>query len=265
MVRKNDIIKILRSLGLRRGDTVMVHSALSGLGAIEDVPQNDPKAYCKVIFDSFDSVIGIRKGLGTLIVPAFTHDYVRRNKVFCLESSPSECGIFSEYVRKLPGSFRTLHPINSLSIIGQKKRMFKNISSSAYGINSAFDRLTKIDGAKIVYFGARVSHTTLMHHLEHLVGVSYIYNKAYFKPSVYAEGEKMDIPFFCAVRYLNGKVEITYEPLRRKLVCKNLLRIKKIGNFEIMRANISHIMKIGYEMLQEDQCVFLENKFYVTK
>lgn len=265
MVKKSDIIKILRDLGLRKGDTVMVHSALSGLGMIEGVPQNDSKSYCKAIFDSFDTVIGISDGLGTLIVPTFTHDYVRRSKDFYLESSPSECGIFSEYVRKLPGSFRTLHPIDSLAIIGKKKPMFRNISTSGYGINSAFDRLTKIDNAKIVYFGARVSHTTLMHHLEHLVGVSYIYNKAYFRPPVYTKGERLKYPFFCGVRYLNGKVEITYEPLREKLIGKKLLRIKKIGDFEIMEASVKHIMKIGYEMLQENQCVFLKNGFYTTK
>jgi len=265
MIRQNDFIAILKSLGLHKGDTVMVHSALSGLGVIEGVSQDNPKAYCRAIFDLFDRTIGITKGFGTLIVPTFTHDYVRKETAFYLERSSSECGIFSEYVRKLPGSFRTLHPINSLSIIGKNKKFFKRISTSSYGINSSFEILTKIKNAKIVYLGAKLSHTTLVHHVEHLIGVSYIYNKAYFKPAVYVKGKKIEHPFFCAVRYLNGKVEITYEPLKEELIKRKLLKIRKIGNSEIMMANVNRVIEIAYNMLQNDQCVFLKNKFYTTE
>lgn len=264
MVTRTEIIDLLKKNGLKKGDTIMVHSALKKLGEIYGISNNDRTEYCKTIYECIDNVIDIKNNNGTLAVPTFTHDYVRKQKPFYLETSLSETGVFTEYIRNLPDSIRTLHPIDSNCIIGVKKKLFRNLSSSAYGINSFFDVLSKIRNSKILYFGASTNHTTLMHHIEHLVGVSYLYNKAYFYPDVYQANVKVNKPFFCAVRYLNGKVNHHYEKLETRLVELKLINIDFLNEFKIMSAKVSDIIRTAYEMLQEDQCVFLDNEFYMV-
>ena len=266
IVTTQQIIASLSDIGITHGQTVLVHSSLKNMGPLAGVPGEDRKQYCQKIFESFNSILGIQELAGTLIVPTFSHNYVKNNNPFVLEETPSETGIFSEYVRRLPMAMRTLHPINSISVIGARQDKFLELSSSAYGINSAFDRLEKIKESRLVYFGATVNHTTILHHVEQLVGVSYVYNKAYFSPNVYINrgGEKVDHPFFSSVRYLNGKVTITYFGWGAEMHRRGLMLTSTIGRFTMMSCKVVDAISVGYEMLQRNPCAFLESPGYYT-
>ena len=111
------IKEVLTDLGLSEGNAVYVHSALGGLGAIDGVDSADRLGYCKVIYDAIDHCICIGDS-GSLFVPTFTHGYVKSKIDFDLKNTPSETGVFSEYVRCLPQSTRSLHPIASNAGIG---------------------------------------------------------------------------------------------------------------------------------------------------
>jgi len=265
IIKENELRKALRKIGLTRGDTVLVHSSLRNMGKIEGIDEKDRHGYCQAIFQCFDRVLGLTNHSGTLIVPAFTHGYVKKQQPFYLEKTPAETGIFCEYVRQQPGSLRTLHPIASLCVIGRHKEAFKNLSTSAYGINSAFDVLTQIPRAKVVYLGAIFNHTTLMHHLEQLVGVSYMYHKAYFKPPVFVGRRRLSRPFYSFVRYLNRGVVTNYNPVGTELAKRGLVQEVLLNDFRIMCAGVSDIMRVGYEMFQQNQCVFLEREYYFTR
>lgn len=259
----DQIVDALLSVGVLEGQAVLVHSSLRLLGKIKGIAKNDTFGYCAKIYNSFDVVLGLKKCFGTILVPTFTHDYVRKKTPFILSKTPSEMGIFSEFVRAHPESIRTLHPIASLAVIGKDQNIFRNISRSAYGLNSAFDKLVKIPNSRLVYLGASSNHTTLMHHLEHLVGVSYMYNKAYFSPDVFINSrERVDIPFFSGVRYLNGMVETNYLNWGNEMIERGLMLISYIGDFKIMSCRISDAMEVGYEMLQSNPCAFLESPYY---
>lgn len=249
MVTTQKIISSLLDIGVCHGQTALVHSSLKNLGSFAGVPVDGREQYCRKIFECFDSALGISEFAGTLIVPTFTHDYVRKKKPFVLEETPSETGIFSEYVRQHPLAIRTLHPIASVAVIGKNQDKFLQLSSSAYGINSVFDRLEKIPGARIVYFGANANHTTILHHLEQLVGVSHVYNKAYLSPDVYINHvEKIGRPFFSSVRYLNGKVIGSYYGWEKEMHKKGLMLISSIGSFSMKSCKVADAISVGYDM-----------------
>ena len=224
MTNKQDIVSLLKELGLNSGDSIMIHMSLKKLGQITDVDIDNKDTYCQSLYECFDNVININDK-GTLVVPTFTHDYVRVKKSFILEETKSEVGIFSEYVRTLDGTLRTLHPINSVSIRGNYKDVFSDISTSGYGLNSFFDIFSKLNNSKIVYFGAGIDHSTYVHHIEHMIGVSYVYNKAYFEPEVIVNNKKIEKPFFNSVRYLEKGIEADYSNLQKVLIEKKLINI----------------------------------------
>ncbi len=118
MITKDCIIKKLKELDLKSGDNIMIHTSLKKLGNIKGVDTNSTDEYCKIIYECFDEIVNAEENIGTIVVPTFTHNYVRLKEPFELEKSESEVGVFSEYVRKLKNSFRTLHPINSVAIRG---------------------------------------------------------------------------------------------------------------------------------------------------
>ena len=93
-----EIAATLRDVGVRAGDLVMVHSRLFSIGLVHGVGVSEiPHVYLR----AFREALGER---GTLVVPTFTTSFGRYGTPFIYEDSPSEMGIFSETVRRTPGS-----------------------------------------------------------------------------------------------------------------------------------------------------------------
>jgi aminoglycoside 3-N-acetyltransferase len=262
MIRYEDIVSALKTVGLKRNDIVLVHSALGKLGRIKGIATDDRFKYIECIYNAFVEVIDIPHG--TLIVPTFTHEYVRNKKPFIYEKSPSEVGAFTEYIRNRSDSYRSLHPINSFAAIGKwKYRICDNLNRSCYGYNSVFDRLIQLE-AKMLFFGASMRHMTLKHHMEHVVGLPYTYHKAYFT-KVYKDGKEVSLPFLCCVRYLNGKVENNdCSHFKRHIEKKKLLKQITLGGAQIIAVPIKSAFDVAYQLLQQDPCYFLEKPYYET-
>jgi len=260
----NKIEQGLRHLGLKKGDIVLVQSSLSKIGPINGIDLHDREGFAGAIFKAFSSVIDVPKS-GTLVVPTFTHEYARNKVPFIYEESPSEVGLFTEYLRKLTGSYRSLHPINSFCAIGRNKyKICKDLSISCYGYNSVFDRLYQLN-AKMMFLGCNMRHMTLKHHLEQMVALPYVYMKSYFTP-VHKNGKQVKLPFLCVVRYLKGKVENNdCSQFQRHLQRKRMLCKTKIGNAQTLLVSIRNAFDEGYKLLQNNPCYFLEKPFYMTE
>jgi aminoglycoside N3'-acetyltransferase len=95
--------------------------------------------------------------------------------VFDVKKSKSENGVFTEYVRKLPGTVRSPHGITSFAAIGQEAIPMMSMSDkTSYGPGSIPGNLRNA-GCKVLQIGVPViSHT---HYVERLVGVEYRYDK----------------------------------------------------------------------------------------
>ncbi len=254
----------LREIGLSRGDVVLVHSSLSKIGSIEGILKDDREGFASAVYNAFAEVLKVPEE-GTLVVPTFTHEYARNNKPFIYEESPSEVGLFTEYIRKREDVHRSLHPINSFCGIGKHKdEICKDVSISCYGYNSVFERLERL-GAKMVFLGCSLRHMTLIHHVEQIVGVPYVYMKAYFTP-VYKDGNAVELPFLCCVRYLNGLVEPNdFAQFEELLTKRNKVRKTMIGSAKTMLVSMKDATTEACLILQKDPCFFLEQPFYMTE
>ena len=153
----------LEILGVRPGMGLLVHSAIQFLGR----PVGGTGMYFQALQQSLDLPRKERPaGKGTLAVPAFNFAFAR-GEGFSPNKTPSAgMGVFSEFVRQLPGSQRTLHPMQSLAIHGLHAGELARIDTpSAFDPGSAFERLIELDFG-LLLLGADIQAVSIVHYSE---------------------------------------------------------------------------------------------------
>ena len=170
-VNCDQIISALESVGLKKDDGVMVHSALQFLGL--------PEGGLGIYYDALCAVLGIGKGIGTLVVPTFNFGFAR-GELFDQATTPAEeMGVFPEYVRQQPGVLRSPHPMQSIAALGHHAEdLCSRDTSSAFDPGSAFERMVELD-FKLLLLAADVRFTSLVHYPEQRMKVPYRYRKEF--------------------------------------------------------------------------------------
>jgi aminoglycoside 3-N-acetyltransferase len=227
-VTQAQVAALLRALGLRPGDNLLVHAAIQFLGK----PEGGVGAYFAAICEVAGSESGISDAppttylatpipspaprtshpaalTFTIAVPAFNFAFAR-GEPYDPASTPSQgMGAFAEYVRRLPGARRTPHPMQSLAAIGPyAEDLAGRDTPSAFDPGSAFERLLALD-FKLLYLGANIDATSLLHYSEQRFQVPYRYWKTFSGP----------------VRTVNGWERRTYRMYVRDLEANPVLTL----------------------------------------
>lgn len=262
MVDFNQIVNTLGQAGIEKGDSLIVHSRLFTIGLVHGVTSVSeiPGLY----LEAFQTAVGDR---GTIVVPTYTTSFGRFGKPFVFEKSPSEMGAFSEYVRKSKGSRRTLHPIQSLAAIGAKAEVLtKDHPRWNVGYDTIWDRLLKHRG-KVVTLGIPPRQCmSLVHHLEFLACVPYLYHKI-LRGEVYAGGVRIQEDFLIAVRYLNFGISWDLSRLESDLSAMSAIRRVALGEDwvwvvsmdDVFEACMRGLRNDSYYLLQKAPC-FIEGQ-----
>lgn len=191
------LISAFKKSGINEGDAVMFHVDLSILGKVK----GDLKNYLSTYYNAMEGVLASD---GTIIVPGYFYEFARKHIPYdsCKSPISKELGIFPRYVFEKPNAVRSINPISAVIAVGKEAEYICNgKTGAAYGLDSPFDQLTKLDG-KLCFVGKDTSAMTYAHYVEHLVGVPHVYNKLYETP-VYKNGERVKYPITAQVRYLN--------------------------------------------------------------
>lgn len=260
MVRRNTMDEIGLALGrhLAPGDTVLLHSDLSLLGLPEGMAGSQgKKTFMEALFSLLMEVLGPQ---GTLAAPAFTYSYARSGLPFDQQNSPSEVCMFSEFLRTRPQSVRSLHPLFSLTALGERAEQICGESGpSAYGYGSPMHRLCQARG-KILFLGALPWDTmTFIHHIEHMAGVPYFYHKAFDYP-VISRGRRVKGPFFAFVRHPGGVV-YRHRPFLDYLLERKVMEHTALTRGGIWCAGAARVMEAGFHYLRENPFGLIERKF----
>ena len=104
-VRRDEIVAAIRSLGVRAGELMIVHSSYRSFGG--ERVEGGPRAAAEAL------VAAVSPG-GSVFVPTFNYG----NDVYDPATSPSYDGVITEFLRKLPGAVRSLHATHSLAGVG---------------------------------------------------------------------------------------------------------------------------------------------------
>jgi len=247
-----ELVEALRRLGLRRGDLLNIHSRLFTLGSIRGVPVKEIPA---AVLKAFQEVIGPE---GTVVVPTYTTAFGRFGAPFVLEESPSEMGVFSEHVRKSPGSARTLHPIQSLAALGGRAaKLAADHPRWNVGHDTIWDRMLK-GGGKMVSVGIPVSRSiSFMHQVEHLACVPYQYPKI-LRGEVRAAGRRITHDFYLSARYLQYEIAYDLARFEKDLEKASALRCEPLGGNGIWAVPLQAAFDIGMSGLRQDPYYLLE-------
>ncbi|MDT8340393.1 MAG: AAC(3) family N-acetyltransferase [Longimicrobiales bacterium] len=158
-----DLAVCLRSLGVREGDTLMVHSSFPATSGFTGKPGD--------VIDALREVIGTGGHIMMVSLPytGATVDHLERGLVFDVRRTPSRMGIVSEFFRRRPGVLRSLHPSHPILVEGPEAgAMVRGHEEALFpcGPGSPFQAGMDRDG-KIVLLDAPLSTMTLFHWLEH--------------------------------------------------------------------------------------------------
>ncbi len=160
-----ELTNALRSLGIERGDVILVHSGMRGFaGFTGSVPD---------LIRVFQDAAGPE---GTLLMPTLSMrgsaiEFMRTGKAFDVRTTPSQVGMLSEVFRRSAGVARSIHPTHSVAAWGKDAQFFAadhHLAQTPCGRGSPFFKLLERRG-KIVLAGTDISALTFYHCVEELI------------------------------------------------------------------------------------------------
>jgi aminoglycoside 3-N-acetyltransferase len=244
-------VSILAAIGIRAGDTLLVHSDLRDLVRLADANelagQNDPRHFLLWAFDS--ALKEAVSGSGTVCVLGTYSDYARFARPFDLQKSPPDAqyGAFNRYVFDQGSAYRSLNPLVGFLAKGAKAGWIcEHVSAYGYGPNTPWARLVALDG-KMLFWGVDLRNMTFVHHVEQLVGVPHLYHKFYPTP-VLVDGRPIDLPVVTSVRYLDFNISYNFKRLSDDLAAGGVLNSFREPPFQAhaigCRAVLSHLERV---------------------
>ncbi|MBT5438631.1 MAG: AAC(3) family N-acetyltransferase [Flavobacteriales bacterium] len=162
-LNKKDLYNCFYEIGIRPGDSLLVHSSLSKIGFVENGA-----------VDVVDSLLEIISHEGDLLMPSSANgllqiDFVKKDEVFDVKNTPSVLGSITENFRKRDGVRRSLNYLEPVCAYGKNARYLTEGhfgEVSPYTKRSPFHRLTELNG-KILYLGVDLDNAgTSLHILE---------------------------------------------------------------------------------------------------
>lgn len=191
-----DLDAALKRLPLAKGDVLFIHSNLGFFGRPEGTETS--AQLCNLFFDALLRRIGNK---GTLVVPAFTYSFPRR-QVFDPTESPAEMGTFAEWLRIHPDARRSCDPCYSVVAVGaEAEALTAQTAENSFAPESFFGRFLDADGVVLnLNFDAG---STFLHYLERKFSVPYRFDKT-FEGHIRERGETSLAKSTIFVRYLSS-------------------------------------------------------------
>lgn len=162
--RTEDLIEDFQGIGLRRGDSVILHSSLKSLGRTVNG--------AATVVDALLETIG---PTGNLMVPTYTYSLVIWNtEPYDHYTSRSRVGAITEEVRARPYAIRSFHPSHSVVVLGPDAQELtsNHLHSTPIGIGSPLDRMRR-HRAKILMLGTYQDTNSSLHLAEVMTGLPY--------------------------------------------------------------------------------------------
>lgn len=167
-ISKETIKEQFATLGITRGDKIVMHSRLSSLGKVRDLVRL-PNCGADAVLDALLELIGPE---GILCVPTFTKTFLSpltgpSGEIFDPDRTPSRVGSITNVLLSRPGRVRSLHPTHSWAAIGKDATalMEGHERTSTFGRDSVCGRMYDWD-FKILWLGTTGTTNTSTHFAE---------------------------------------------------------------------------------------------------
>lgn len=246
-----DLNTKLKNLGIKNGDTIMIHGDGIILNFINGETYFDK---IRLFRDALLKKIGKN---GTLLVPTFNYSFLKKREFDPLKNE-SQIGFFSEIFRSIEKTNRSSHPVFSFLIIGKNKKKLINTGiNDCFGKNSIFKKFHDLNG-KILTFGCGFNRITFAIHVEEMFGVSYRYRK-YFKGIIKKKNKILKInKLSYYVRKLNQNNDLNLFNLKRSLIKEKKIQIIKFGRVSAEMVKAKDFFSTATKKLKKNPYYLIE-------
>jgi aminoglycoside 3-N-acetyltransferase len=231
VLTKDDFIAAFERLGMRRGDTVMVHSSLSKFGFIEGGEDT--------VIDALLETIGSQ---GTLVMPTLSFSWSGRPP-YDPQRTPSQVGAITESFRKRPGVLRSPHPTHSVAAYGDKAASIvsgHNPYRPVFDGEGAYGKLYEMDAWILML--APLGTNTIMHMAEERAGVPFPDFPAYIMEG----GKRLEVVVKRAPWHAN------FNEHHRVLFERGLIRSTDLGEGEIYYMRVRDAVDVALENVRRN-------------
>ncbi len=157
MFTKEQLKSQMQEMGLHPSDTVMIHTSMRAVGAVEDGADGLLDAFCEYLHD------------GLFLVPTHTWDNVNReHPVYDVRTAMPCTGIVPQRAAFRKDGIRSLHPTHSVWAHGREAAAFVNgeeLAESPAPPDFCWDNLAKRH-ARILLIGVGNDKNTFIHSIE---------------------------------------------------------------------------------------------------
>jgi aminoglycoside N3'-acetyltransferase len=218
----DDLVAGFDQVGLKEGDTLMLHSSYKSLGGVH--------GGAEVVIDALRESVG--EG-GTVLFPTFNFQSWTETHYFDRSETPSNMGILTELARRRAEAIRTPHPIYSFAVLGSRQREFADCNDvEAYGEQSAFGLFHRLNGM-ILSIGLHFNSTFSMHHyVEFHTGCEYRRQKSFSGIYVDSDGVPQIRSYSMFVR-ASPRILTDIVPGMTELVDAGVIHEGKVGEATI--------------------------------
>ena len=253
-ITKEFLIHKFYELGIKKGDTLLVHASLSSLGYVV--------GGAEAVFLALRELIGNE---GTIVVPSQTveisdpatwqyppvpvewHDVIRSSMpAYSRDLSYSKgMGAFSQFIGILPDSIRSNHPMYSFTAIGKKagEIIGQDSFDFPFGDKSPLGRMYSI-GAKVLMIGTDFETNTSLHLAENRLNREVIQERSKILTE---HGEKW-------ISFKNIELDIYDDYLE---IQKNFMEQYTVNHISINEGNVY--------LFDMKECVDFAHRYYDSK
>ena len=251
-IDRDAIARDLSNLGLRTGDTVLVHSAMSRLGHV--------LGGAPTVVDAILDVLGPS---GTLAVPTFPFTgsmlaHVRSDPDFDVDETLSKMGAITEELRTRPGALRSLEPTHPVAALGPAAAFLVEDHINAAGScdeHSPLYRLTQLpataDGdsrSYILLLGVDFRNCTLLHTAEELARVPFID----FETRYRLRGRTRRAAYAMSIYCHSTPLKASFPAIEPVVLERGLLTTGQVGAATCRLARAKDILDVALERLASD-------------
>ena len=159
---KADLKHDLAAMGLTGNETILIHSSMKSIGAVEGGADTVLDAWMEFFAE------------GLLLLPTHTWRFINEeNRVFDVRRSPCCVGILPELFRQRPGVVRSLHPTHSMAAYGKGAAAYLEgelDANTPCTPGGCYDRLRAAHG-KVLLLGVTHARNTFIHSVEEVLNV----------------------------------------------------------------------------------------------
>jgi aminoglycoside 3-N-acetyltransferase len=251
-----DLLVRLRLLGIRPGDSIMVHCAYGEefgfRGSMSD------------LIAVFREAVGPDGHLWMVSMPysGSASEYLAQGRLFDVRKTPSAMGLITEAFRRQPGVQRSANPMHPVLVAGPDAATL--VAGHEHCVHSCgpgtpFERLLQRSG-KVIFFNTTLKHFTFFHYLEHRVAGLLpfpLYREPAFKADVNdAAGVRIQVPVhgYSAEAMARRRDTILHEWLE----ARGVVRRTRIGATRLLAVDLQQVVQAFDEMTAAGRFFYTE-------